>query len=117
MTFDSQLALILFSVGGGLFLLERIPLFQREAAFLDHRWITNLGLMIIGGFFFVLFIPVSPYAAAEMQEVGLLSKLNLLSSSQIILVFLFLDFWRYWEHCIFHKISLFLREKKIIKSR
>ena len=109
MTFDSQLALILLSVGSGLFLLERIPLFQREAAFLDYRWITNLGLLIIGGFFFVLFIPISPYAAAEMQEVGLLSKLNLLSSGQILLVFLFLDFWRYWEHRIFHKISLFWR--------
>jgi len=109
MTFDSLLALILFSVGGSLFLFERVPLFQREEALIEGRWITNLGLMIIGGLVFALFIPVSLYAAAEMQASGLLSKLNIPSSSQIILVFLFLDVWRYWEHRIFHKIPLFWR--------
>ena len=109
MTFDSLLALILFSVGGSLFLLERVPLFQREEALLEGRWITNLGLLIIGGLVFALFIPVSLYAAAEMQASGLLSNLNIPSSSQIILVFLFLDVWRYWEHRIFHKIPLFWR--------
>jgi exosortase len=108
-TFDSLLALILFTVGGSLFLLERVPLFQREMAVLDGRWITNLGLMVVSGFIFALFLPVSPYAAAEMQTSGLLSRLNLSTGSQIIFVFLGIDFWRYWEHRIFHKVSFFWR--------
>ncbi len=108
MTFENLLVVILFSFGGSLFLLERIPSFQRRTIRLDGRLITNLGIFILGGVILSMFFPVGPYATA-LQTNGLLSNLKLPYGGQVVLVFLFLDFWRYWEHRIFHKVPLLWR--------
>ncbi len=108
MTFESLLVIVLLSFGGSLFLLEQIPSFQKRTVELDVRLIANLGIFILGSVILSLFFPVGPYATA-LQTTGLLSNLDLPLGGQIILVFLFLDFWRYWEHRIFHKVPLLWR--------
>ena len=109
MTFETILLATLFSVGGILFLLERVPSLQRQRTNVSGRWMTNLGLLIIGGVVLALFFPVDLYATAAMQPPGLLSSLEISTGIQIVCVFLVLDFWRYWEHRIFHRVSLLWR--------
>ena len=109
MTFETLLLATLFSVGGIFFLLERVPSLQKQRAMFSGRWMTNLGLLIIGGVVLALFFPVGLYAAAKMQPPGLLSSLEISTGIQIVCVFLVLDFWRYWEHRIFHRVSLLWR--------
>ncbi len=109
MAFENLLVLTLFSIGGGIFLLERVPLFQRKRIKRNGRWTTNLGLLVIGSIVLALCFPVGPYAVAEMQPHGFLSSMEITLGGQFVLVFLLLDLWRYWEHRIFHKVSLLWR--------
>ncbi len=108
MPFESLLIVVLFSLGGGLFLLERIPSFQRQWTSLNGRLTTNLGLMLIGGILVGLLFPTSPYTAAT-QSSGWIHSLDLSTGIQAFLVFFFMDVWRYWEHRIFHKASFLWR--------
>jgi hypothetical protein len=54
-------------------------------------------------------IPVGIYTFALHQSPGPLSRLDLPFVAQLLLTFLLLDLWRYWEHRLFHRLPLLWR--------
>jgi sterol desaturase/sphingolipid hydroxylase (fatty acid hydroxylase superfamily) len=64
---------------------------------------------IIGSVVNTLVLPIGIYAFAQHQAPGLLSRLNLPFAAELLLTFLLLDLWRYWEHRLFHRVPLLWR--------
>ena len=54
-------------------------------------------------------MPVSIYSFAAHQPPGLVSHAGLPIAIEFLLTFLLLDFWRYWEHRLFHRVPLLWR--------
>jgi exosortase len=92
-----------------LLLLERLPGLSRSVAPVQRRWLTNLGLMLLGGIVISAAFPASITTVASTLEGGLLADLQLPLPAEVILVFLLLDCWRYWEHRVFHEVPLLWR--------
>lgn len=107
--FEIRYQLVFFSTVVLLVLLERVRAFQRQPVQLARRWTSNIGLFLIGSVVTSLVIPVGIYTFAQNQPPGLLARLGLPFVAQLLLTFLLLDFWRYWEHRLFHRVPVLWR--------
>ena len=92
-----------------LLILERFSSMSRSLAPVQDRWLTNIGLMFLGGFFIALLFPASLGAVAGDMPGGLIRDLQWPLWLETAVVFLLLDCWRYWEHRAFHEIPLLWR--------
>ncbi|MEO7954646.1 MAG: archaeosortase/exosortase family protein [Polaromonas sp.] len=107
--FEVRFQLVFFSTMLFLVLLERVHAFQRQPVQTARRWTSNIGLFLVCNIVTALVIPVGIYAFAQNQPPGLLERLGFPLVAQLLLTFLFLDFWRYWEHRLFHHVPVFWR--------
>lgn len=107
--FQSLYQLVFFSAAIVLALLERVPVFQRGPSLTAKRWTSNIGLFFIGALVSGLVLPIGIYGLAEQQPLGLMSRLRVPFVAQLVATFLLLDFWKYWEHRIFHRVPLLWR--------
>jgi len=87
-----------------LVLLERVRALQRQPVQIARRWTSNIGLFIIGSVVDTLVLPIGIYAFALSQAPGFVSRMGLPFAIEVLLTFLVLDLWRYWEHRFFHRI-------------
>lgn len=108
-TFDTYYQWAFYVTFGLLIAFERIGLFQRHSIQLSQRWLCNFGLLFISSLVVALAIPTSVIALAQSEPAGPLTLLGFPLSLQFILVFMVLDCWRYWEHRLFHQLSLLWR--------
>jgi exosortase len=107
--FDSLNSGVFLGLGLLLLLLERLPRRRGRRAPVAVRWLSNLGLMISAGMVGTWLFPDSLVHAAGQLESGLLRGLQLPLWLEIVVVFLLLDCWRYWEHRLLHEVPLLWR--------
>jgi exosortase len=101
--------LVFFAVVVALVVLERVGALQRFRVPLARRWTSNIGLYVIGGVVGAIIVPLGVYAFAAQQPPGVMERAGVPYAAQFMLAFLFLDFWRYWEHRAFHAVPLLWR--------
>ena len=92
-----------------LAVLERFGALRRGPAPIARRWTSNIGLFLMGLLAGALVLPAGTYAFAAQQPSGVLARLGMPLAAQIIVAFLLLDFWKYWEHRLFHAVSALWR--------
>ena len=92
-----------------LLLLEWVSPWRRAANRIEHRWLTNIGLMLLGGILVTAVFPFSAEQAAAGIRNGWIAQRQLPPLLEALLVFLLLDAWRYWEHRIYHEVPLLWR--------
>ncbi len=92
-----------------LLLLERFSSLRRCDAPVRHRWITNLGLMLLGAILVSIVFPASVTQLSTELEGGLVSGLGLPPFLEIVLAFLIMDCWYYWLHRVLHEVPLLWR--------
>ena len=97
--------LVFLSTAVGLILLEQVRALRRQPVGFARRWTSNLALLLIGSAVAGVLLPVGIYAFAQQQMAGVLSGPALPFALQVLLTFLLLDCWKYWEHRAFHKVS------------
>jgi len=102
--FESLYQLVFFATAVALLLLERVRALQRQPVQIARRWTSNVGLFVIGSVLNTVVLPIGIYAFAQHQPPGLLSRLDLPFAAEVLLTFLLLDLWRYWEHRLFHRV-------------
>jgi sterol desaturase/sphingolipid hydroxylase (fatty acid hydroxylase superfamily) len=102
--FEILYQLVFLGTAVSLVLLERVRTLQRQQVQIARRWTSNIGLFIIGSVVNTLVLPVGIYAFALHQATGFVSRLGLSFAAELLLTFLVLDLWRYWEHRFFHRI-------------
>ena len=102
--FEILYQLVFLGTAVSLVLLERVRALQRQRVQIARRWTSNIGLFIIGSVVDTLVLPVGIYAFALHQAPGFVSRLGLSFAVELLLTFLVLDLWRYWEHRFFHRI-------------
>ena len=102
-------ALIFFGSALLLLILETFRRSQREPVKGRERWIVNLSLMLVVSMGGTLIFAAGPLDIAQAQQQAGESGWNLPLVVEILLVFLLLDFWRYWEHRVFHEVPLLWR--------
>jgi exosortase len=107
--FEILYQLVFFSAAVALVLLERVRALQRQPVQIARRWTSNIGLFLIGSGVTTVLIPIGIYAFALRQPPGLISRLGLPFAAELLLTFLLLDLWRYWEHRWFHQVPLLWR--------
>jgi exosortase len=101
---DSFANIAILAVAALLLLLERFRAFRRSEVPVYHRWLTNTGLVLVGALTTAALFPASLADIANAVQVGIVGQLHLPMFLEATLVFLFLDFWRYWEHRVFHEV-------------
>ncbi len=109
MDLDNLTRISFWAVAVALLLLERIPSLRRADSPVQYRWLTNLGLMLLGGTVLSVVFPASITTVANAMDTGLVHELQLPLLAELVLVFLLLDFWRYWEHRLLHEVPLLWR--------
>ena len=92
-----------------LLLLERWSPWRREKAPLQERWITNIGLMLVGAFTGGMLLGTDLESIAAGMPGGTLRDQALPLWAEVLVVVLLLDLWRYWEHRIFHEVPTLWR--------
>ena len=92
-----------------LLLLEWVSPWRRAANRIEHRWLTNIGLMLLGGILVTAVFPFSAEQAAAGIRDGWIAQWQLPPLLEALLVFLLLDAWRYWEHRIYHEVPMLWR--------
>jgi exosortase len=102
--FEILYQLVFLGTAVSLVLLERVRTLQRQQVQIARRWTSNISLFIIGSAVDTLVLPVGIYAFALHQAPGFVSRLGLSFAIELLLTFLVLDLWRYWEHRFFHRI-------------
>jgi exosortase len=102
--FEILYQLVFLGTALSLVLLERVRTLQRQRVQIARRWTSNIGLFIIGTVVDTLVLPVGIYTFALHQAPGFVSRLGLSFAVELLLTFLVLDLWRYWEHRFFHRI-------------
>lgn len=107
--FDILYQLVFFTAALALFLLERVRVLQSYPVQPARRWTSNIGLFLIGAMVTAIVMPVSIYSFAAHQPPGLVSHAGLPIAIEFLLTFLLLDFWRYWEHRLFHRVPMLWR--------
>jgi len=107
--FETYFQLAFLATALTLVALELVPAWQRQAVPRAQRWTANFGLFLIGSVATAVVAPVGLYAFALHRSPGLLSRPELPLLAQVALTFVLLDFWRYWEHRLFHRIPLLWR--------
>lgn len=105
--FGAFYQLAFFSVFVLLGLLELTSSMRRQLVQRESRWNSNITLFLINGVVVHAILPVSIVAFAMGQPPGLMAELGFGPTTQFLLTFLLLDFWRYWEHRLFHIVPLF----------
>jgi exosortase len=104
LNFDSLNITFCVSAGLILLLLERLPRHRNSAASIQHRWVANIGLVLLGGLLVALLFRDSATQVANKFDSGLFRVAELPIAVEVALVFLLLDCWRYWEHRAMHEI-------------
>lgn len=107
--FEALYQVVFFATAVALVALERFRALQRQPVQIANRWTGNIGLFVIGSVVNTLLLPIGIYAFAQQQPPGLLSRPGLPFAAQLLLTFLLLDLWRYWEHRLWHRIPLLWR--------
>ena len=107
--FQSLHQLLFLSAAIAIALLERVRLFQRGAPHIATRWTSNLGLFVLGAIVSGLVLPLGAYGFAAHQPPGWMSRLQVPFIAQVVATLLLLDFWKYCEHRIFHRVPLLWR--------
>ncbi|MDS4070052.1 MAG: sterol desaturase family protein [Candidatus Competibacter sp.] len=107
MEFDSLSSTAIVCTVVALLLLERGSPWRRTAVPIQRRWVTNLGLMLLGSIVVSAILPTSVLAVAAGVEGGWIRRWP--PVLEAVVVFLLLDVWRYWEHRIFHEVPLLWR--------
>jgi len=107
--FEGLYQAVFFGTALALVLLERVRALRRQPVQIARRWASNIGLFVIGSLIDALVLPIGIYAFAQHQPPGLLSRSSLPFAAQLLLTFVLLDFWRYWEHRLFHRVPLLWR--------
>ena len=107
--FEILFQVVFFATAVALVFLERVRVLQRQPVPIAGRWTGNIGLFVIGSVVNTLILPIGIYAFAQNQAPGLLSSPELPFAAQLLLTFLLLDLWRYWEHRLWHRIPLLWR--------
>jgi exosortase len=102
--FEILYQLVFLGTAVSLVLLERIRTLQRQRVQIASRWTSNIGLFVIGSVVDTLVLPIGIYAFALHQAPGPVSRMGLPFAVELLLTFLVLDLWRYWEHRFFHRI-------------
>jgi exosortase len=102
--FGTLYQLVFLGTAVALVLLERVRALQRQPVQIARRWTSNIGLFIIGSVVDTLVLPIGIYAFALSQAPGFVSRMGLPFAIEVLLTFLVLDLWRYWEHRFFHRI-------------
>ena len=92
-----------------LLFLEWLSPWRRGAPQVQYRWLTNVGLMLLGGLVVGAVFPFSAESVAADLRGGWLRDAGLPLAAEVALVFLLLDFWRYWEHRGYHEVPLLWR--------
>jgi sterol desaturase/sphingolipid hydroxylase (fatty acid hydroxylase superfamily) len=104
LNFDSLNITFCVSAGLILLLLERLPRHRNSAASIQHRWVANIGLVLLGGLLVALLFRDGATQVANKFDSGLFRVAELPIAVEVALVFLLLDCWRYWEHRAMHEI-------------
>lgn len=107
--YDSLTGGAFVALGLGLLLAERAARGKRALQLPWNRWLTNLGLLLCGGVASALVFSGSLTGVAADLDGGLIGSLGLPVAVEAVVVFLFLDCWRYWEHRLFHEVPLLWR--------
>lgn len=102
--FEILYQLVFLGTAVSLVLLERVRALQRQRVQIASRWTSNIGLFVVGSVVDTLVLPVGLYAFALHQAPGFMSRMELPFAVELLLTFLVLDLWRYWEHRFFHRI-------------
>ncbi|WP_193368530.1 sterol desaturase family protein [Pelagibius marinus] len=86
---------------------------------IGRRWLTNLALFFFGFLIHRMLLPftalIAAQAAGELGS-GLFQKLSLQAAIAVPLGVLFLDFWKYIEHRLFHGVPLLWRLHRVHHS-
>ncbi len=97
-------------MAGLLLLLERIPALRRQAVGLSSFAGPPIsGLALAGALVASTLFPASITDVALDLDGGIVGNLQLPLIPEAILLFLFWDFWRYWQHRVFHEVPLLWR--------
>jgi exosortase len=107
--FNTLFQIAFFLTVGLLLLLERISAWQREAVGAGRRWTCNISLLVLGSLLAGLIVPVGLVGFANAQPPGPMARLGWPMAVQIVVTFLVLDLWHYWEHRLYHRFSLLWR--------
>lgn len=105
------LSVLAFSTAAEFLLPRRAPHARRAP-----RWLSNIGLMVLGTVAIRLLLPVVAAQAAvlfEERRVGLLNLTSWPFPVKFALGFLWLDLVIYWQHRKFHEWPLFWRLHKV----
>lgn len=92
-----------------LLVLERVPGIRRQCAPIAQRWTTNIALLVMASVISSIAWPKGLHAFAAAIPPGPLARIGTPLGIQVLLTFLFIDLWRYWEHRFFHRIPLLWR--------
>ena len=107
--FDHLYLTVFLVTAGSLLLLERVRALQRAPVPWAGRWSANLGLLVAGNVLLSLLLPIGAVALAQGQEPRLMGQLDWSPGALILFTFLLIDLWRYWEHRLFHHITILWR--------
>ena len=107
--FDHLYVTVFLVTAGSLLLLERIRSLQRAPVPWAGRWSANLGLLLAGNLLVSLLLPIGAVALAQDQRPRLLGRLDWPPGALIVLTFLLIDLWRYWEHRLYHHFTVLWR--------
>ena len=109
MTIENATPAVLLGLFVLILCLERFSPWTIGRSSVRQRWLTNVGLYLLGGVLLVQLFPASvPQVAAELYN-GRLQSLQLPLLLEAALLALILDCWRYWEHRVFHELPLLWR--------
>lgn len=107
--FNTQFQIAFFSTVGLLLLLERVSAWRRETVGTGRRWTSNIGLLVFGSLIAGLIVPVGLVGFANAQPPGPMARLGWPMAVQIVVTFLALDLYHYWEHRLYHHFPLLWR--------
>jgi sterol desaturase/sphingolipid hydroxylase (fatty acid hydroxylase superfamily) len=85
---------------------------RQPTASLNRRWVTNLGLFVVGLGVQRFVLPVSAVVAAETAErsgLGLFNLAGWTGPASLVVGILALDLWKYLEHRLVHAVPVLWR--------
>ncbi|HZM37019.1 MAG TPA: archaeosortase/exosortase family protein [Burkholderiales bacterium] len=107
--FSSLHLIAFFSTAALVLLLEGVRPFQRRSVTFARRWATNIGLLLIVSAITSFAMPDGLHAYAQAAALGPVARAGMPMAIEIVLTFLFIDLWRYWEHRFLHRVPFLWR--------
>jgi exosortase len=101
--FETLYWLVFCSVVLTLLILERVRGLQRSPARITNRWTSNIALFMLGSLVSALMLPIGIYAFAAQRPSGPMAQMGVPFVLQVVVTFLLLDLWNYWQHRLFHR--------------